>query len=124
MLMIVFQSRNDLPGADDLFVKRFNASYAAGNFADAARTAATSPRVCGFHSVPPPLTFQGILRNLQTIQRLQSAPVQAGQQPPLLQYFGILLESGKVGTCDMILQDHDSDTFIAFSNLFPSSHAL
>jgi len=81
-LALRIASRNDLPGADDLFVKRFNASYASGNFADAARVAASAPR--------------GILRNLQTIQRLQQAPVQAGQQPPLLQYFGLLLESGKL----------------------------
>jgi hypothetical protein len=39
------QSRNDLPGADDLFVKRFNAAYASGNFTEAAKVAAGAPRV-------------------------------------------------------------------------------
>jgi hypothetical protein len=39
---------------------------------------------------------QGILRSPATIQRLQQAPVVPGQQSPLLQYFSILLETGKV----------------------------
>lgn len=53
-----------------------------GNYSEAARVAATSP--------------QGILRTPQTIQRFQSVPVTAGQAPPLLQYFGVLLDHGKL----------------------------
>lgn len=40
--------------------------------------------------------FQGILRTPQTIQRFQQVPAQAGQSSPLLQYFGILLDKGKM----------------------------
>jgi clathrin heavy chain len=78
------QARNNLPGADELFVRRFNMAFGSGNYPEAAKVAATAPR--------------GILRTPQTIQRLQQAPVMQGQQSPLLQYFSILLESGKV--CD------------------------
>jgi clathrin heavy chain len=80
--------RNGLPGADDVFLSRFDGLFAQGQYAEAAKVAAAAPR--------------GILRNPQTIQRLQAAPVQPGQQPPLLQYFGILLETGKLNKAEAI----------------------
>ena len=43
--------------------------------------------------LPPP---QGILRTPETIQRFQQVPAQPGQTSPLLQYFGILLESSQL----------------------------
>lgn len=38
-------SRGGFPGADDLYVARFNQLFATGNFGEAAKIAATSPRV-------------------------------------------------------------------------------
>lgn len=39
---------------------------------------------------------QGVLRAPETIQRFQQVPTQPGQTSPLLQYFGILLESSQL----------------------------
>jgi len=38
-------SRSNLPGADQLVVSRFNTLFAQGNFSEAAKIAATSPKV-------------------------------------------------------------------------------
>ena len=45
---------------------------------------------------PLPFPPQGILRTPETIQRFQQVPAQPGQTSPLLQYFGILLESSQL----------------------------
>jgi len=71
-------SRNNLPGANQLFVARFNDLCNSGNFLEAAKVAATSP--------------QGILRTPETIERFKQVQVAQGQLSPILQYFGILLE--------------------------------
>jgi len=71
-------SRNNLPGANQLFVARFNDLCNQGNFLEAAKVAATSP--------------QGILRTPETIERFKQVPNVQGQLSPILQYFGILLE--------------------------------
>jgi clathrin heavy chain len=81
-LAVRIASRNNLPGADDLYVGRFNQLLAQGNYAEAAKVAATSPK--------------GILRTSQTIEKFKQLPVQPGQMPPILQYFGILLEKGEL----------------------------
>ena len=39
---------------------------------------------------------QGILRTPQTIERFKAIPTQAGQVPPILQYFVTLLEKGEL----------------------------
>lgn len=39
-------SRANLPGADDLYVKQYQQLFASGNYAEAAKVAANSPRVC------------------------------------------------------------------------------
>ncbi|XP_054155438.1 clathrin heavy chain 1-like isoform X3 [Oppia nitens] len=75
-------ARNNLTGADDLFVRKFNTLFTAGQYAEAAKVAANAPK--------------GILRTPQTIQRFQQVPTQAGQTSPLLQYFGILLDQGQL----------------------------
>jgi clathrin heavy chain len=80
--------RGDLPGAENAFNQQFNNLYAQGNYAEAAKVAAQAPR--------------GLLRNAATIQKLQQAPVQPGQQSPLLQYFGVLLESSKLNKLEAI----------------------
>ena len=41
-------------------------------------------------------SVQGILRTPETIHRFQQVPTQPGQTSPLLQYFGILLESSQL----------------------------
>ncbi|XP_070571438.1 clathrin heavy chain 1 [Ptychodera flava] len=74
--------RNNLAGAEDLFVRKFNNLFAQGNYSEAAKVAANAPK--------------GILRTPQTIQRFQGVPAQPGQTSPLLQYFGILLDQGQL----------------------------
>lgn len=74
--------RNNLAGAEELFVRKFNTLFASGQYAEAAKVAANAPK--------------GILRTPQTIARFQSVPAQAGQTSPLLQYFGILLDQGQL----------------------------
>lgn len=70
--------RNNLSGAEDLFVRKFNQLFQNGQYVDAAKVAANAPK--------------GILRTPQTIQRFQQVPTPSGQTSPLLQYFGILLD--------------------------------
>ncbi|ORX61465.1 clathrin heavy chain [Hesseltinella vesiculosa] len=77
-LAIRLASRGGLPGADDLYVTRFNQLFASGAFNEAAKVAAKSPR--------------GILRTQDTVQRFKGLQAAPGQLSPLLQYFGILLE--------------------------------
>ncbi|CEG77636.1 Putative Clathrin heavy chain [Rhizopus microsporus] len=73
-------SRGGFPGADDLYIARFNQLFATGNFGEAAKIAATSPR--------------GILRTTETIEKFRQIPAQPNQLSPILQYFGTLLEKG------------------------------
>ncbi|TPX47357.1 hypothetical protein SeMB42_g00049 [Synchytrium endobioticum] len=73
-------SRNSLPGADHLIFDRFNVCLQTGNFAEAAKIAANSPK--------------GVLRTPATIEKFKQVPVPPGQLSPILQYFGILLEKG------------------------------
>lgn len=81
-LALRIASRNNLPGAEDLFVRKFNTLFQAGQYNEAAKVAAGAPK--------------GILRTPQTIQRFQQIPAQQGQTSPLLQYFGILLDQGQL----------------------------
>ena len=81
-LAIKLASRANLPGADDLYHRQFTQLFSAGQFSEAAKVAANSPR--------------GILRTAQTIEQFKQVPVQPGQMSPILQYFGILLERGKL----------------------------
>ena len=45
-LALRIATRNDLAGAEDLFVKKFNLLFSQGQFAEAARVAAKTPKVC------------------------------------------------------------------------------
>ncbi|KAL0267211.1 UNVERIFIED_CONTAM: hypothetical protein PYX00_009551 [Menopon gallinae] len=74
--------RNNLAGAEDLFVRKFNQLFQNGQYVEAAKVAANAPK--------------GILRTPQTIQRFQQVPTPSGQTSPLLQYFGILLDQGQL----------------------------
>jgi len=81
-LALRMASRNNLPGAEDLFVRKFNQLFQDKQFSEAAKVAASAPK--------------GILRTPQTIQRFQQVPAPPGQTSPLLQYFGILLDQGQL----------------------------
>ncbi|KAI0924037.1 hypothetical protein AcV5_009400 [Taiwanofungus camphoratus] len=75
-------SRANLPGADDLYIKQYQQLFQSGQFGEAAKIAANSPR--------------GILRTAQVIESFKSAPAPPGGLSPILQYFGILLEKGEL----------------------------
>lgn len=77
-----FAVRNNLGGADELFVRKFNTQFGNGQYSEAAKIAANAPK--------------GILRTPQTISKFQQVPTVAGQTSPLLQYFGILLDQGQL----------------------------
>lgn len=74
--------RNNLAGAEELFINKFQMLFQNGQYAEAAKVAANAPK--------------GILRTPATIQMFQQVPTQAGQNSPLLQYFGILLDQGQL----------------------------
>jgi len=75
-------SRGGLPGADQLYQQRFEHLLNSGQYADAAKTAANSPN--------------GFLRTPQTIERFKALQAQPGQLSVILQYFGMLLDKGKL----------------------------
>lgn len=76
-------SRAGLPGADQLYQQKFESLLAQGQYLEAAKTAANSPR--------------GFLRTPQTIERFkQVPPPQQGQLSVILQYFGLLLDKGSL----------------------------
>ncbi|XP_053209448.1 clathrin heavy chain 1-like [Panonychus citri] len=77
-LALRIAARNNLPGAEELFIRKFNTLFTNGQYTEAAKAAASAPK--------------GILRTPDTIRRFQQVPTQPGQTSPLLQYFGILLD--------------------------------
>jgi len=87
-LAIKLASRANLPGAEDLFTNQFNRLFQQGNYKEASKVAADSP--------------QGVLRTQKTIQLFQSLPAVPGQPSPLLQYFGVLLEKGKLNKLESL----------------------
>lgn len=44
-LALRIASRNNLPGAEDLFVRKFNTLFQSGNYSEAAKAAAQAPKV-------------------------------------------------------------------------------
>ncbi|KAG0650945.1 putative clathrin heavy chain [Hyphodiscus hymeniophilus] len=79
-LAVKLASRAGLPGADNLYANQFEQLLSTGNYAEAAKIAANSPR--------------GFLRTPQTIERFKAVPAQQGQLSVILQYFGMLLDKG------------------------------
>jgi clathrin heavy chain len=73
-------SRAGLPGADNLYQQRFEQLLNSGQYVEAAKTAANSPR--------------GFLRTPQTIERFKHLPTPQGGLSVILQYFGLLLDQG------------------------------
>ncbi|KAG1737352.1 armadillo-type protein [Suillus occidentalis] len=75
-------SRANLPGADDLYIKQYQQLFSSGQYNEATKVAANSPR--------------GILQTAQVIESFKQAPAPPGGLSPILQYFGILLEKGEL----------------------------
>jgi clathrin heavy chain len=86
-LALKMAGRLKLPGAEQLFAGEFERLLAQGNVADAARVVASSGMA---------------LRTPATMARFQQIPAQPGQVPPLLQYFSILLETGRLNEQESI----------------------
>ncbi|KAL7060518.1 hypothetical protein AAHC03_09135 [Spirometra sp. Aus1] len=81
-LALRMATRCGLPGAEDLFVRKFESLFQAGQYNEAAKVAASAPNA--------------ILRTPKTIQKFHQVPTTAGQTSPLLVYFGILLDHGQL----------------------------
>jgi clathrin heavy chain len=79
-LAVKLASRAGLPGADNLYAQQFDQLLNSGNYGEAAKIAANSPR--------------GFLRTPQTIERFKALPAAPGQLSIILQYFGMLLDKG------------------------------
>ncbi|ETI26937.1 hypothetical protein G647_10036 [Cladophialophora carrionii CBS 160.54] len=87
-LAVKLASRAGLPGADNLYQQQFETLFAQGQYSEAAEVAANSPR--------------GFLRTPETINRFKSAPQQPGQLSVILQYFGKLLDKGKLNKYESV----------------------
>ncbi|CAL9160333.1 unnamed protein product [Musa hybrid cultivar] len=87
-LAVSLAKRGNLPGAENLVVQRFHELFSQTKYKEAAELAAESPK--------------GILRTPETVAKFQSVPVQSGQTPPLLQYFGTLLTRGKLNAFESL----------------------
>ncbi|EGG20648.1 clathrin heavy chain [Cavenderia fasciculata] len=87
-LAVAMASKNNLPGAEGLLQGQFERLFQQGLYKEAAKVAADSPGTT--------------LRNIQTIQRFQALPSVPNQPLPLLQYFGILLEKGKLNKVESL----------------------
>lgn len=87
-LALKLASRAGLPGADSLYQQQFENLCVQGNFQEAAKIAANSPR--------------GFLRTPQTIEKFKQVPQPSGQLSVILQYFGILLDKGSLNKVESI----------------------
>ena len=87
-LAVKLASRAGLPGVDNLYTQQFEQLCAQGNWSEAVKIAANSPR--------------GFLRTPATIERFKRAPQPQGQLSVVLQYFGILLDKGTLNTYESL----------------------
>lgn len=87
-LAMSIAKRANLAGAGDLVFRQFDQLFAQGNYKAAAELAAQSP--------------QGALRTPETIAKFKAVPVQPGQSPPLLQYFGTLLTKSGLNAVESV----------------------
>ncbi|KAJ5895242.1 clathrin heavy chain [Penicillium taxi] len=86
-LAVKLASRAGLPGVDHLYQQQFDNFISQGNYPEAAKVAANSPR--------------GFLRTPETINRFKAAP-QTGQMSVILQYFGMLLDKGSLNRVESV----------------------
>lgn len=87
-LGVQMAKRYNLPGAESIFQQQFYRLMQSGRVADAIELAISSP--------------QGVLRNAETINAFKNAPVNAGEQSPLLQYFSALLKTGTLNRVESL----------------------
>ena len=87
-LAMSLAGRLGLGGADELYKQNFNSKLASGDVVGAAQLAAKSSG--------------DVLRNADTIARLQSMPAEAGKQPPIMQYFAALMKAGKLNKAESV----------------------
>ena len=87
-LALSLAQRGNLPGAEALVAPKFEMLFQAGNYKGAAELAADSPK--------------GVLRTKETIARFQAVQPQPGTNSPLLQYFGICLQRGKLNAFESV----------------------
>ncbi|XP_031427032.1 clathrin heavy chain 1, partial [Clupea harengus] len=80
--------RSNLPGAEELFTRKFNTLFSQGSYTEAAKVAASAPK--------------GVLRTADTIRQFQSVSAAPGQASPLLQYFGVLLDQGQLNALEAL----------------------
>eukprot|EP00698_Gefionella_okellyi_P003029 TRINITY_DN12851_c0_g1_i1.p1 TRINITY_DN12851_c0_g1~~TRINITY_DN12851_c0_g1_i1.p1 ORF type:complete len:1713 (+),score=451.79 TRINITY_DN12851_c0_g1_i1:76-5214(+) len=83
-----FAARNNLGGAESVFKDQFARFFQGMQYKEAAGVAASSP--------------QQFLRTSETIERFKQAPAAPGQPPPILQYFGVLLEQGTLNKSESV----------------------
>jgi clathrin heavy chain len=83
-IAIKLASRAGLAGADELYARQFEQLFNSGSYLDAAKIAAGSPR--------------GFLRTPETIEKFKRLPTQPGQMTYILQYFGLLLDKGRLNS--------------------------
>lgn len=82
-------ARASLPGADSLFQQQFDQLLRSGQYPEAAKIAANSPR--------------GFLRTSETIDKFKSLPAPpAGTMSPILTYFGLLLDKGDLNQTETL----------------------
>lgn len=60
--------RNNLAGAEELFARKFNTLFAAGNYSEAAKVAANAPKVLPEPNIPSKNTSSCFIGAVQTTQ--------------------------------------------------------
>lgn len=85
-LALALASRGGFPGAENLFTQQFQTCLNQGDYAGAAKVAASSEQ----------------LRTQDTINKLKHITPQPGQISPILQYFSTLLDRGSLNKFESI----------------------
>ncbi len=83
-LALRYAQRYRLPGCEPLLIDQFNRFIISQDYNGAARIAAGAPGT--------------LLRNAETIARFKTLPAIPGQPQPILVYFQVLLEKGKLNS--------------------------
>ena len=87
-LALSLAKKGNLPGAEGLVGQNFERQFALGQYKEAAEAAASSP--------------MGFLRTRETIEKFKMVPAAPGTTSPLLQYFGVLLQRGKLNVLESV----------------------
>lgn len=88
-LALSVAGKNNLPGAENIFLEQFRSLMSQGKLKEAAAVAFRSPG--------------DLIRNAKTIAALQQMqPIPGDPRPPLLLYFGTLLDMGKLNKLESV----------------------